>query len=187
MNKTVTNILLRIRYIAKWFTLYHKFGEFAKSSYMAKPMRLVNPQYIHVKDNVYILPMARIECFRKWNERKLNGKLTIGSGTSIEQCAHIIAADELSIGNNVTISAFVFISDCNHMVDTEPGSAISKELIVKKTVIEDDAFIGIGARIMPGVTIGKGAVIGANAVVTKDVAPYQVVVGVPATVIKTLK
>ena len=52
-------------------------------------------------------------------------------------------------------------------------------------VIEDGAHIGIGSIIMPGVTIGKGAVIGAGAVVTQDIPPYCVAVGVPAKVIKT--
>lgn len=52
-------------------------------------------------------------------------------------------------------------------------------------VIEDGAHIGIGSIIMPGVTIGKGAVIGAGSVVTRDIPPYCVAVGVPAKVIKT--
>jgi len=55
-----------------------------------------------------------------------------------------------------------------------------------RVVIEDGAHIGIGAIIMPGVTIGKGAVIGAGSVVTKDIPPYSVAVGVPARVIKVL-
>lgn len=54
-------------------------------------------------------------------------------------------------------------------------------------VIEDGAHIGIGSIIMPGVTIGKGAVIGAGSVVTKDIPPYCVAVGVPAKVIKTFE
>ena len=51
-------------------------------------------------------------------------------------------------------------------------------------VIEDGAHIGIGSIIMPGVTVGKGAVIGAGSVVTKDIPPYCVAVGVPAKVIR---
>jgi acetyltransferase-like isoleucine patch superfamily enzyme len=50
--------------------------------------------------------------------------------------------------------------------------------------IKDGAHIGIGAIILPGVTIGEGAVIGAGAVVTKDIPPYSVAIGVPARVIK---
>ena len=54
-------------------------------------------------------------------------------------------------------------------------------------VIEDGAHIGIGSIIMPGVTIGKGAVIGAGSVVTKDIPPYCVAVGVPAKVIRSFE
>lgn len=53
-------------------------------------------------------------------------------------------------------------------------------------VIEDNVWIGEHACIMPGTTIGKGSIVGANAVVTKDVPPYSLVGGVPAKLIKTL-
>jgi acetyltransferase-like isoleucine patch superfamily enzyme len=52
-------------------------------------------------------------------------------------------------------------------------------------VIEDDVWIGTGARILDGVTIGRGSVIGAGAVVTKGVAPYSVMGGVPAKLIRS--
>jgi len=55
-----------------------------------------------------------------------------------------------------------------------------------KVIIEDDVWIGEGAAILPGVVIGRGAIIGTNAVVTKDVDPYTVVGGVPARIIKKL-
>ena len=57
-------------------------------------------------------------------------------------------------------------------------------LIKREVVIEDDAWIGTHAIIMPGVTIGRGAVVGAGCVVTKDVAPYSVVVGIPGELLK---
>ena len=62
-----------------------------------------------------------------------------------------------------------------------------RELIIKKVTIEDDVWIGTGAVILPGVTLHRGAVIGAGAVVTKDVDAYTVVGGVPAKFIKDIK
>lgn len=57
----------------------------------------------------------------------------------------------------------------------------------KPVVIEDDVWIGLRVTILPGVTIGKGSVIGASAVVTKSVPPYSVVAGNPAKIVKTRK
>jgi hypothetical protein len=54
----------------------------------------------------------------------------------------------------------------------------------KPVVVEDDCWLGINVVVMPGVTIGKGAVVGANSVVTRDVAPYTIVAGVPAKMLK---
>ena len=51
-------------------------------------------------------------------------------------------------------------------------------------MIEDDVWLGMGVKVMDGVRIGRGAVVGANAVVTKDIPPYSVAVGVPARVIR---
>ena len=63
--------------------------------------------------------------------------------------------------------------------------AIDCPFKIGKVVIKDGAHIGIGAIIMPGVTIGEGAVIGAHSVVTHDIPPYCVAVGSPAKVIRT--
>lgn len=60
------------------------------------------------------------------------------------------------------------------------------KLRVEKTVVKDKVFIGANAVIMPGITVGEGAIIGAGAVVTKDVSDYMVVVGNPARVISTV-
>jgi acetyltransferase-like isoleucine patch superfamily enzyme len=62
----------------------------------------------------------------------------------------------------------------------------SKRPASQPVVIEDDVWIGAKASIMPGVTIGRGSVVGTAAVVTKDVPPFSVVAGVPARIVKTL-
>ena len=108
--------------------------------------------------------------------------IRIGNDTSIEQGCHIIAADHLEIGERCVISAWVYISDCNHDYDAEYMNRA--HLKIRKTRIEDHVFIGIGAKIMPGVHIGHDAIIGANAVVTKDVPPNEIWGGVPARFIR---
>jgi acetyltransferase-like isoleucine patch superfamily enzyme len=93
----------------------------------------------------------------------------------------------VEIGKNVWVTAGVMIL-C-HQRDLkfyEVGKPVMDcPLITKKVIIKDGAHVGIGAIIMPGVTIGEGAVIGAGSLVTKDIPPYTVAVGVPAKVIKT--
>lgn len=99
----------------------------------------------------------------------------------------------LEIGNYVSIAYGVkFILGGNHRYDslsTYPFSPMicNKEVKVTtkgKIVIEDDVWIGMDSTIMSGVHIGKGAVIGACSVVTKDVPPYSIVAGNPARIIK---
>lgn len=150
-----------------------KWGSMGENSVVIKPMRIVGKKNIHIGKDVIILNNARMETVGE------GGVLTIGDGTSIEQNAHIIAANQLEIGRDCVMSADVYISDCNHRYN--PGKRIMDQpLDIKKTTIGNGVFIGIGAKIMPGVTLGDYCVVGANAVVTHDVPAQVIVAGVPA-------
>ncbi|MBL7525077.1 CatB-related O-acetyltransferase [Legionella sp. 30cs62] len=100
--------------------------------------------------------------------------------------------DQLYIGDYVCIAAEVIImmgGNHNHKVDWfsfYPFADKYLEAYEKKgdTIIHDGAWLGMRAMIMPGVTIGEGAIIGANTVVTKNVAPYSIVAGNPAKTIR---
>ena len=159
------------------------FGSVGNNSIVIKPLRIIGGKNIVIGDDVTILNNARLETVSYYAGEKYCGKLLIGSGTSIEQNCHIIAADELSIGNNCMISSYVYIADCNHRYII--GETFRQSgLEILNTRVGDNVFIGIGARIMPGVKIGNNCVIGANSVVTKDVLDFSMVAGVPARVIK---
>lgn len=149
-------------------------------------MRIRGKSRIYIGDHVTILNGARLEALAEWggvNSSRMNGKLVIGDGTSIEQCCHLIAADELLIGKDCVLSAFVYISDCFHPYEPQEN-IMEQELVIRRTKVGRHCFIGIGSCIMPGVTVGDFCVIGANSVVTKDIPSYSMAAGVPAKVIK---
>ena len=115
-------------------------------------------------------------------------KLTIGRNCCFGAYNHITCINEVVIGDYVLTGKWVTITDNSHG-DTDFASLqvapISRRLSSKGSVrIGNNVWIGDKATILPGVSIGDGAVIAANAVVTKDVKPYTVVGGNPARMIK---
>ncbi|PJC33108.1 acyltransferase [Candidatus Roizmanbacteria bacterium CG_4_9_14_0_2_um_filter_36_12] len=86
--------------------------------------------------------------------------------------------EKLVIGSHVDIASEVMIYNSQHDIEDENFSAVDKPV-----VIEDYVFVGPRSIILPGVKIGKGVVVGAGAVVTKDVPPFAIVGGVPAKII----
>jgi len=107
--------------------------------------------------------------------------LRIDKGTYLNRNTLIVAERSVEIGKNCKISWDVIIMDSDQHVLGNPNEANAP------VVIGDDVWIGCRAIILKGVRVGRGAVIGAGSVVTKDVPEYTVAGGVPAKVIKTLR
>jgi len=101
--------------------------------------------------------------------------VSIGEDTLIGEQALLDGREKLSIGSHVDIASQVMIFNSEHDIHSEDFHAISQPV-----VIEDYVFIGPRAIILPGVTIGRGAIVAAGAVVTKDVEPLTIVGGVPS-------
>lgn len=148
-----------------------------------------HPGCIVIGDN------CRIRCRM---ESQDNGKISIGNHTCIYEHTVLGSVDSIQIGNFVVISNHVHIYDNNNH-PTDP--AIRHQMCMNgfdgdswrwaqaassPVVIEDDVWIGEYAAVMKGVTIGKGSIVAAHAVVTKDVPPYTIVAGNPAKVVKEL-
>lgn len=109
-----------------------------------------------------------------------NAILTIGDYSTIGDRTEIHAGARVAIGKGVLISWDCVIMDRDyHGIGTKPERVLSVN-------IEDGAWIGCRSVILPGVTIGRGAVIGAGSVVTSDIPPFTVAAGNPARVIKRL-
>ncbi len=106
-------------------------------------------------------------------------KIVIGAGTYVNRHTFIDASESIIIGKQVGIGPGVYITDHDH--GTAPGSSpMVQPMISKPTRIEDDVWIGAHAVILNGVTIGRGAVVGAGSVVTRSVPPGARVFGIPA-------
>lgn len=105
-------------------------------------------------------------------------KIKIGEDTIVGEGAFIDGRDKVIIGNHVDIASEVMIYSSEHDIHSEDFHAILSEVI-----IDDYVFIGPRVIILPGVNIGRGAVIAAGAVVTKNVGEFSVVGGIPAKVI----
>jgi len=103
------------------------------------------------------------------------GGLRVGAHSRINRDCCLDARGSLRIADNVSVSPEVMILTATHRVD-DPGFRVE----VRPVVIEDHVWIGTRATILPGVTLGRGCVVAAGAVVTRDVAPRAIVAGVPA-------
>lgn len=106
--------------------------------------------------------------------------LVIGDDVFINQGVSINAERRIEIGHRVLIGDDVVIYD-THFHQTVPGEVVEPAPIR----IEDDVWLGNGAMILPGVSIGRGSVVAARAVVTRSVPEGAVVAGVPAKVVRT--
>ncbi|WP_305373330.1 acyltransferase [Photobacterium leiognathi] len=120
-------------------------------------------------------------------------------GDNCNVCAHTLIENDVVVGNNVTIKSGVYLWDGLRIEDdvfigpcvafTNDKTPRSKQYpeVFLSTTVQKGASIGANATILPGVTLGKHCMVGAGAVVTKDVPAYAVVVGNPASVIRILE
>jgi acetyltransferase-like isoleucine patch superfamily enzyme len=112
--------------------------------------------------------------------------LTIGNRTEVGYHTHINVGQSVQIGNNCMIAAECFITDNDgHPVD--PQRRLRREPVraneIESVIIEDNVWIGKGAVVLKGVTIGTGSVVSANSLVTKSLPPYSIAMGVPARLV----
>ena len=125
---------------------------------------------------LYVLP-GTIICY------PLN--LEVGYNLFINRGVYITARAPISIGNNVIVGPYTVINSGSHNYRDPNILMRDQGHKMAPIVIEDDVWIAAHVTVLPGVTIKKGAVIAAGAVVTKDVAPYTVVGGIPAKLISS--
>jgi acetyltransferase-like isoleucine patch superfamily enzyme len=112
------------------------------------------------------------------------GDVIIGNHTRIG--LHNTIIGPVTIGSHVNLAQGITITALNHNFDDSEKRIDQQGISTKEVVLEDDIWVGANAVILPGVTIGKHAVVAAGAIVTKDVPPHSLVAGVPAKVIRQI-
>ncbi len=157
------------------------FAEFGSNSVISPPVRIEGVNRIAVGSRVYLDS-------RCWLHIEGDGQqvaIEIGDGSSIGSYAVFSAAQSIRIGKLVALGRNVYISDHSHNF-ANPDLPVHDQGVTRVRPVEigDHAWLGENAVILPGVRVGRGAVVGANSVVNIDVPDGGVAVGVPARVVR---
>jgi acetyltransferase-like isoleucine patch superfamily enzyme len=182
MNKY--DILGIVKMFFSW--LYTKIY-FPHAKIIRLPFDIRNKKFIQIGKQFTTGFGCRIEAYPKKNEKVL----FIGENVQLNDYVHITAIEKVIIGNNVLMASKIYISDCSHGSylgnenDSNPNTIPSERpLYSKPVIIEDNVWLGEFVSVLPGVTIGKGTIVGANSVVTKNLPSNVIAVGSPAKPIK---
>lgn len=149
------------------------FKKIGENVIFERGVLVFHPENISIGNNVYIGHNTILKGYFK-------NEMVIGEHTWIGQGCFLHSGGGIEIGKAVGIGPMVKIITSVHREDDPSKPLIFCDLEFGKVVIEDECDIGVGSIILPGVKIGEGSIVGAGSVVDKDVAPYSVVVGVPA-------
>ena len=180
---TALNRCSRIYWRGKTELFYRLLlGSLGTRSVIFKPLALKNPKNIHIGYDVAIHSYTWLLTMHLPGRQP--PKLVIGDGSDIGNFNHITCVNRVEIGKKVLTADRVHISDNSHGYE-DPNVPIMDQPVSSKcpVVIGDGTWIGENVSVL-SCKIGRNCVIGANAVVTRDVPDYSVVAGVPGRVIK---
>lgn len=166
-----------------------RFGSFGERSIiMWPPVTIFNEQYIHIGSHTMIGPGVALSAGMVPGQECISDRVVvIGDRCLIGRNSGIVGHFSVEIGDDVWTGHHVYVTDQNHGYE-DPTRPISLQTQPERAVrIGDGSWIGHGAVILPGVTIGRHVVVGANSVVTTDIPDFSVAVGSPARVIRQLR
>jgi acetyltransferase-like isoleucine patch superfamily enzyme len=125
--------------------------------------------------------------FLKDTTLRVAGRLEIGDGSFFNRGCSIVVRDAVKIGQECLFGPWASIYDHDHEVEPAHMPPAQRGIASSPVTIDDNVWIGTKATILRGVRLGEGCVVAAHAVVTKDVAPFTLVAGVPARPIRDLR
>jgi acetyltransferase-like isoleucine patch superfamily enzyme len=168
-----------------------RFARFGRHSHVEwKAMRLEGLRHISVGDGTLTASGVQLTAWEHHGEQHFTPSITIGDGCTIRENSHITAINAITIGDHLLTGTNVLITDNAHGQTCREHMSMpvdQRPLHSKGPVtIGNNVWLGNNVCVMPGVSIGDGAIIAANSVVTHDVPPFAVAAGQPARVIKQL-
>ena len=161
---------------------------FPQARLIRLPFDIRNKKFIKIGKKFTCGFGCRIEAFPQSDV--VGPCISFGDNVQMNDYVHIGSVGSITIGNNVLMASKIYITDHNHgsytelMSDHPLSIPEARRAVSKPVIIEDNVWIGESVCVLPGVTIGKGCVIGALSVVSKSIPPYSIAVGSPAVVIK---
>lgn len=181
-----------------WYRL--RLGKLGTGAALGKGIVLSYPQQIELADQVSISPGVTLrantaaapgisigsnssiqeQCILSTNQ----GRIAIGRDSWLGPFSLIYGNGNVAIGNNVMIASHSVINTVSHNAGRCDIPMSDQGIHVDPVTIENDVWIGMHVTVLQGVVIGRGSIIGAGSVVTCDIPPWSVAVGVPARVIR---
>lgn len=185
----LNEIYLRIYKLCRFYFLKRQGLKCEKNPFVGK-ISILGAKYISIGENTGVGNFCILACWDHYMNKSFKPQLIIGEECWLGEYTHVTCVNQIIIGDGLLTGRFVLISDNNHgcvkfdesMIRPQERNLSSKGIIK----IGNNVWIGDKATILSNVSIGDGAIVAANAVVTKNVPPYSVVAGNPARVIKTL-
>jgi acetyltransferase-like isoleucine patch superfamily enzyme len=153
------------------------FAEFGTGAVLRLPFRMWG------EERIALGPRVMIESNSWLLALDPGGRIVIGEGTQASGQLVVSAAGLVEIGADVLIARNVYISDHSHARDSDGPIRLQGTTPPKPVRIDDGAWLGQNVVVLPGVTIGRNAIVGANSVVRDDVPANGVAVGAPARIV----
>ncbi len=163
------------RRLLRFFLRFHHFDRFGTHVAMGARVRFWGPVRVFIGSHSALFDDVILSGV---------GEIHIGDRSTIGHNSVLVSRERIQIGSDCMLAAFCYVLDVDHEF-ADPEKPIPQQgLRIKPVIVGNDVWVGAGTFILRGVTIGDGAVVAANSVVTEDVPPYTVVAGCPARVIK---
>jgi acetyltransferase-like isoleucine patch superfamily enzyme len=193
MKDLITNLVYRIILRIRLIELRNQIGKFSRlgiNSSFELPLHIINHESIHIGDNFFSRYNLRIEAIKNYNNQKFSPQIHIGNNVQFNSDIHIGCIDYIEIGDNCLLGSRILITDHDHgttVKDSLQLPPLKRNLYSKgPVIIKNNVWIGDGVSILAGVTIGENTIIGTNAVVTKSVPAYSILVGNPGRLINLI-